>query len=183
MKTLDSFLYRNVIRILFFVVNLVALYLLLRGHNLPGGGFIGGLVSAISLVLLGIALGVGEIYRITRTAPARIAFAGLALATASGCIPLIYGDPFLQQYNTYWTIPLVGKLAVGTTLVFDAGVFLVVVGICTKIIFVLAQSTGGMNAMVREEEAAYSSSIEVPIESSTAAMPADDIPKEGPAEI
>lgn len=183
MKTLDSFLYCNVVRVLFFIINLVAIYLLLRGHNLPGGGFVGGLVSAISLVLLGIALGVEEIYRITRTAPARVAFVGLALATASSCIPFVFGDPFLQQYNTYWQIPLLGKIAVGTTLFFDTGVFLVVVGICTKIFFVLAQSTGGMNAMVREEEAAYSSPVEVPIESSTASLPGEDLHKEGPAEI
>lgn len=168
MRQLDSFLYTNVIRVLFFIFNLVALYLLLRGHYLPGGGFIGGLVSAISLVLLGIALGVEEIYRITRAAPARIAFAGLALSTLSGIIPVIFGDPFLTHYNTYWTLPLLGKTAVGTTLLFDTGVFLVVVGICTKIIFVLTQSTSGMNAIVRQEEAAYSSILESPIESDPA---------------
>jgi len=164
MRKLDSFLYTNVIRVLFFIVNLVAIYLLLRGHNLPGGGFIGGLVSAISFVLLGIALGVEEIYRITRVDPARIAFTGLTLSVMSALIPVFIGDPFMQQYNTYWTLPLLGKTAVGTPLLLDTGVFLVVVGICTKIIFVLTQSTSRINALVREEEAVYYSILESPIE-------------------
>ncbi len=61
-------------------------------------------------------------------------------------------------------MPLLGELHVGTPLLFDIGVFLVVVGVTCKIIFVLAKSTEGLRALVQEEEARYSSPRETPIE-------------------
>jgi multicomponent Na+:H+ antiporter subunit B len=166
MKGPESFIFRTMVRVAFFIINLLALYLLLRGHNLPGGGFIGGLATAISLVLLSLALGLEEMHRVLRFDPVRLAAAGLLLATLTGLLPLLAGRPFLEHFNAHFTrVPLLGELHVGTPLLFDIGVFLVVVGITTKIIFVLAKSTAGFRAMVQEEEARYSSPRETPIES------------------
>ncbi|MCX8157906.1 MAG: Na(+)/H(+) antiporter subunit B [Verrucomicrobiae bacterium] len=153
------------VRVAFFIINLLALYLLLRGHNYPGGGFIGGLAAAISLVLLSLALGLEEMHRVLRFDPVRLAAAGLLLATATGLLPVLAGRPFLEHFHAQWEhVPFLGKLHVGTPLLFDLGVFLVVVGVTTKIIFVLAKSTAGLRALVQDEEARYSSPRETPIE-------------------
>jgi len=166
MKGLDSYIFKTIVRFSFFVINVFAIYLLLRGHNLPGGGFIGGLASAISFLLLSLAIGVEELHRVMRVDPVRVAGAGLGLATATSAAPLVVGRPFLEHFNFHITAPLLGELHVGTPLVFDIGVFLVVVGVTCKIIFVLAKSTEGLRALVAEEESRYSSPRESPIEDS-----------------
>lgn len=164
MKGLDSYIFKTVVRFSFFVINVFAIYLLLRGHNLPGGGFIGGLASAISFLLLSLAVGVEDLHRVMRFDPVRVAGAGLGLATATSAAPLVVGKPFLEHFNFHVPLPLLGELHIGTPLVFDIGVFLVVVGVTCKIIFVLAKSTEGLRALVAEEEARYSSPRETPIE-------------------
>lgn len=165
MKGPDSYIFKTVVRFSFFIINILAVYLLLRGHNLPGGGFIGGLASAISLVLLGLALGLEEMHRVLRVDPVRVAVTGLLLATLTGTAPLVVSGSFLEHFHFHFTaVPLLGELHVGTPLLFDLGVFLVVVGVTCKIIFVLAKSTEGLRALVEAEEARYSSTRETPIE-------------------
>jgi multicomponent Na+:H+ antiporter subunit B len=164
MKAPDSYIFKSVVRFSFFVINVFAIYLLLRGHNLPGGGFIGGLAAAISFVLLSLAIGVEALHRLMRFDPVRVAVVGLLISAVTGTAPLLAGRPFLEHFNTHLHLPLLGELHVGTPLLFDIGVFLVVVGVTCKIIFVLAKSTEGLRALVHEEEARYSSPRETPIE-------------------
>ncbi|MDW8310796.1 MAG: MnhB domain-containing protein [Verrucomicrobiales bacterium] len=159
-----SFIFTSVAKALFFLLNLFALYLLLRGHHLPGGGFIAGLVTAISIVLLTLALGWEQIHRLLRLDPAWLAIAGLLLASGSGAAPLLWGRPFLEQFMVQVSVPWLGVVHVGTPLVFDAGVLLVVGGMTCKILFVLGKSTEGLRALVKEEEARYASPVEEPIE-------------------
>ena len=110
------------------VAGLFAVYLLLRGHNEPGGGFIAGLVTAASLVLMALAFG-AEWARENLTALIRPAFAvGLLLAAVAGLIAVVLGDPFLTHYHTYLPLPGEAKVHLSTTLLFDIGVYLVVVG-------------------------------------------------------
>lgn len=164
----QSYIFKAVVRFLFFLVNVFALYLLLRGHNLPGGGFIAGLATAISLILLSLAIGLEELHRVMRFDPMRLAAAGLAVATLTGATPLFLNRPFLEHFNFHFDdVPIIGELHVGTPLVFDVGVYLVVVGIACKIIFVLGKSTQRLRALVAEEEARYSSPVEQPIEEDT----------------
>jgi multicomponent Na+:H+ antiporter subunit B len=160
----DSYIFHMVVRFSFFIINIIAIYLLLRGHNLPGGGFIGGLATAISLVLLSLAIGVETMHRVLRFDPARLAATGLLVATATGAAPLVLGRPFMEHGQLHATLPLLGEIHAGTPLLFDIGVYLVVVGIATKIVFVLAKSTEGLRALVVEEEKRYSSALETPIE-------------------
>jgi multicomponent Na+:H+ antiporter subunit B len=161
----QSYIFERLARVVFFLVNMLALYLLLRGHNLPGGGFIAGLASAISLILLSLALGVVAMPRILRFDPVRLAAAGLLLAIATGAAPLVLGRPFLEHFHTHWpAVPLLGELHVGTPLLFDLGVYLLVVGITCKLIFVFSQSAQGLRALVAEEERRYSSPLEQPLE-------------------
>lgn len=161
----QSYIFKASVRLLFFVANIVALYLLLRGHNLPGGGFIAGLATAISIILLSMAIGLEEMHRLMRFDPMRVAAAGLFISLLTGMAPMVSGRPFLEHFDTHLhDLPLLGDLHLGTPLAFDVGVYLVVVGIVCKIIFVLGTSTQGMPALMAEEEARYSSPVERPIE-------------------
>jgi len=111
-----------------------AVYLLLRGHNLPGGGFIGGLILASALVL--------RVMVDARHAPKwdliALAGAGLLLALGSAVLPLFAGRPFFTGlwWGELW-LPVIGNLKLGTPLLFDTGVFLVVTGVGAKMLLVL----------------------------------------------
>jgi multisubunit Na+/H+ antiporter MnhB subunit len=160
-----SFIFQSAVRVLFFLINLFAIYLMLRGHNLPGGGFIGGLVTAISLVLLRLAFGLPRTFQILRADPVRIAAVGLLTAALTSAAPMLFGQAFLEHYQVHLHhVPLFGDLHVGTPLAFDFGVYLVVIGVTSKIIFVLGKSTQGYSALQPEEEPRYASPLEVPIE-------------------
>jgi multicomponent Na+:H+ antiporter subunit B len=160
-----SWIFTTVVRFAFFIINVFAFYLFLRGHNAPGGGFIAGLASAAALVLLSLALGVEALHRLIRVDPVRIAATGLLTAMLSGVAPMLFRHSFLTQFNWHLhDVPVFGKLHLGTPLVFDLGVYLVVIGITCKIIFVLAKSTQGLPGLVAEEERRYSSPLESPIE-------------------
>lgn len=161
----DSFIFRITIRYAFFFINFFSLYLLLRGHNFPGGGFIAGLVTAISLVLLSMAVGLKEINRIIRVDPVRVAAAGLLLASAAAGVPALFGRTFFEHAEVhFYNVPVYEELHLGTTLLFDTGVFLVVVGVVAKLMFVMMYSTQGHRAFVEEEERLYSSILEGQIE-------------------
>lgn len=173
MKGPESYIFKSVVRFSFFFINVFAVYLLLRGHNLPGGGFIGGLAAAISMVLLSLALGLTELHRVLRFDPARLAAVGLLIATLTGTAPVLFGRPFLEHFHLHFShVPLLGELHFGTPLAFDLGVFLVVIGVTCKTVFALAKSTEGLGALVREEEARYSSPVESPIDELIAEPPA-----------
>ena len=148
----------------FFLVNVFAVYLLLRGHNAPGGGFIGGLATAISLVLLMLAFGPERAVRFLPIEPIRLAAGGLLLAALSGWAPVFFGRPFLEQFTEYFNLPVLGKTALGTPLLFDTGVYLLVVGIGTKLGFTLANSTLLGRALSPEDQVRFSSPVEAPIE-------------------
>lgn len=176
MKGHPSYIFVTSTRLLFFVINLFAVYLMLRGHNLPGGGFIGGLVSAISLILLRLAVGLAETRRILRVDPVYVAAVGLLIAAGTSSAPMVFGRPFLEQFNVHLhDVPLLGDLHVGTPLAFDFGVFLVVVGVTVKILFALGLSAQGLPAFDEDETLRYSSPVETPVEDSTpdAAEPAE----------
>jgi multicomponent Na+:H+ antiporter subunit B len=164
MNAPHSFIFQALVRLVFFLINIFAFYLLLRGHNWPGGGFIAGLATAISLVLLSLGIGLHSLHHIIKVDPARIAFSGLIIAVVMGFAPMLFGHIFLQHFSFHFTTQIFGEVHVSTALLFDGGVYLVVVGITAKIIFVLAKSSQGFSALVREEQRRYSSTMEQPIE-------------------
>lgn len=116
---------------------LFSIFLLLRGHNEPGGGFVGGLVAAAAFSLYSIAFDVDRTRRLLRVNPRTLAGTGLLLALASGAIAWFDGKPFMTALWGEQTLPVLGKL--GTPLLFDIGVYLVVLGITLKIVFVLSE--------------------------------------------
>jgi len=111
---------------------LFSIFVLLRGHNEPGGGFIGGLIAASAFAIHGIAFGVPTVRRAMHFHPLAISGFGLLLATMSGLVSLGFGVPFLTGL---WTSPsLLGVYVdLSTVMVFDIGVYLVVVGSITSI--------------------------------------------------
>jgi multicomponent Na+:H+ antiporter subunit B len=116
---------------------LLSVYLLLTGHNDPGGGFVGGLVASAAFSLYAIAQGVGEARRILRVEPRVLIVIGLLTAMASGCIGLLVGRPFLTGIWGKIGLAVFGKP--GTPVLFDVGVYLTVIGVTLMIIFSLAE--------------------------------------------
>lgn len=124
-------------RILLPLLLLYSLFLLLRGHNEPGGGFVGGLVAATGFSLYALAYGVTAARRMVRLAPHTLVSAGLLVATASGCISLFADRPFLTGLWIGERLPVVGSF--GTPLLFDTGVYLTVAGMALLIVFSLLE--------------------------------------------
>ncbi|OYX29063.1 MAG: cation:proton antiporter [Hydrogenophilales bacterium 32-62-9] len=115
-------------RLLLPLALLVAVFILLRGHNQPGGGFIAGLVTAVALIVQYLAHGGAWMReRLSSTMQPLIA-AGLALATLTGLASWAYGYPFLTSTFGHLNWPLVGEFELASAMAFDLGVFLVVVG-------------------------------------------------------
>jgi multicomponent Na+:H+ antiporter subunit B len=116
----------------------LSVYLLLRGHNLPGGGFIGGLVLASALVLRTMV----DSKREPKIDLITLSGVGLLVALASAALPLLTGRTFFTGLwgGEIW-LPAIGKLKLGTPLLFDIGVFIVVTAVAAKLLLVLmAQS-------------------------------------------
>jgi multicomponent K+:H+ antiporter subunit A len=107
---------------------LFSLFLLLRGHNLPGGGFIAGLMAAVALILHYVASGTEWTEARLRIRYQPVIATGLLAAFATGLGALVFGYPFLSATFTYVHLPLVGELELATAMFFDLGVFLTVIG-------------------------------------------------------
>jgi multisubunit Na+/H+ antiporter MnhB subunit len=133
-----SLILERVARGLIPVATLFALYLLWRGHNLPGGGFIAGLVTAGALMLQALAFGIDQtrshLFRALRAAP----WVGVAIAMVSGLTATLAGDAFLRQYHTHF---YVGEhdIHLSTALTFDIGVYLGVVGVVATLAHLFAE--------------------------------------------
>lgn len=112
-------------------------FLLLRGHNEPGGGFVGGLVAAAAYALFFIANGVQEAQKLLKAEPIILIAFGLFFAIISALPSLFLGKNFMSGLWLDTDFPVIGKI--GTPIVFDVGVYLLVLGIALKIIFSLAE--------------------------------------------
>jgi multicomponent Na+:H+ antiporter subunit B len=132
-----SIIFASASKYLLPLLLLFSFYILLRGHNDPGGGFIGGLVAAAAYSLFTIANGVQSARLALGVQPSKLIAFGLLFAGASGLIPLFYGMPFMTGMWPDIIIPGIGKLS--TPLLFDTGVYLVVIGVILIIIFSLAE--------------------------------------------
>ena len=134
---MTSSILQTAARLLMPLLLLFALFLLLRGHNQPGGGFVGGLVVAASFVLYTIAFGVRAARRALLVQPSRLLGIGLLVALGSGLPGAIAGRPFM---TSIWTKVGSTGIDIGTPLVFDIGVFLAVIGVVLTIVFTLAEA-------------------------------------------
>lgn len=126
---MNSLILSTISRLLVGLMLLFSLFLLWRGHNEPGGGFIGGLVAAAGLIVYGLAEGPALMRKLLRVDPRMLVLVGLLLAIVSGILPLLQNSAFLTGLWLFIGATETDKgLALGTPLLFDIGVYLVVVG-------------------------------------------------------
>lgn len=125
---MNTLIFRTIAPLLTVVMLVFSVFVLLRGHNEPGGGFIGGLVAAAALAIYGIAMGADAARRALRVDPMGLAGAGLVLAALSGLLSLPFELPFLTGLWGDWL-----GVKVSTPMVFDIGVFLVVFGVLSAL--------------------------------------------------
>jgi multicomponent K+:H+ antiporter subunit A len=123
---------------------LYSLYILLRGHNLPGGGFIAGLITAIALIIQYIAVGQEQAEKLIHARQGRLyeywIGGGLTIAGLTGMGALFWNKPFLTSAYFYIELPLLGKIPIASAMLFDIGVFFTVAGAALLLISVLGDS-------------------------------------------
>jgi multicomponent Na+:H+ antiporter subunit B len=136
---MSSLILRTAARYLMVLLLLFSVFLLARGHNQPGGGFAGGLVAAAAFVLYGLAYGVAAARAALRAAPHALIGVGLLTALTAGLLPVLAGRPLLTGLWGYLPMPGGKRLDVGTPLLFDAGVYLAVLGVTLTILLALAE--------------------------------------------
>ena len=119
------------------LVLVFSVFALLRGHNEPGGGFVGGLLGAAAFALWALAFGVDAARQKLRAEPRALVAAGLAVALAAGLAGPAAGLPFLGALWPAFSLPVLGKL--GTPVIFDVGVYLAVLGVALTFFFTLME--------------------------------------------
>ncbi len=137
---MPSLILKTATRLLVGLILTFAVYLLLRGHNAPGGGFSAALVAGTGFALFAIAEGPAVVRRAIRIAPQKIAMAGLGLAILSGLAGTLSGQPFLTGIWWIWQSARPYEIAIGTPLFFDIGVFLAVLGTLLTLILALEEN-------------------------------------------
>jgi multicomponent K+:H+ antiporter subunit A len=126
-------------RLLLPLALLVAIFVLLRGHNLPGGGFIAGLITAVALITQYLANGISWTRSRMSSKLHPMIGIGLLLATATGLGSWAFGYPFLTSAFSHLHWPLVGEFEIASAMLFDLGVYLVVVGVTLVILLRLGR--------------------------------------------
>jgi multicomponent K+:H+ antiporter subunit A len=129
------------VRLLLPLSWVVAAYLLLRGHNEPGGGFIAGLVVAIGFIMQYMVAGTLWVEAHMKLRPPRWISLGLLLAVATGAGAIVLAYPFLTTHTAHFHLPIFGEVHVPSAMFFDLGVFAVVVGATMLIITALAHQS------------------------------------------
>ena len=138
---MNTVIFRTAAPALVALMMVFSVFVLLRGHNEPGGGFIGGLIGASGIAIYGIACGVAEVRKAIRIHPITLAGFGVVLAALSGLLSLFAGHPFLTGL---WLILDIqgGEVPLSTPMLFDIGVYAVVVGTVAAIALALESGDG-----------------------------------------
>jgi multicomponent Na+:H+ antiporter subunit B len=138
---MNSFILRTAARALLPLLLLFSVFLFLRGHNEPGGGFVAGLMAAAAWSLYAIAYGPHVARRALQVDPRLFIGSGLLAVLASGTIGLLLGKPFLTGLWGSLDVPIFGKMELGSPILFDLGVYVGVIGVTLTAIFALAEVT------------------------------------------
>lgn len=130
----NDLILRTTTSIIVFILLGFSIYLLLAGHNSPGGGFIGGLMTASAILLLYISYGSKAIEKILPINYRLLIPIGLLLALGTGIGSFFFNVPFLSQTYGYVDVPFFGELELATAMLFDMGVYITVLGVTLTII-------------------------------------------------
>ncbi len=129
-----SIIFEVVTRLTFHTMIVFSLFLLFSGHNNPGGGFAGGLVAGLALMVRYLAAGRYELDEAAPVDAGLVLGLGLVVATGTGLMSLLFGGDFLQSAVIDLTLPLLGEIHLVTSIFFDIGVYLVVVGLMLDVL-------------------------------------------------
>jgi multicomponent K+:H+ antiporter subunit A len=130
-----------IMRLLFPVICVTAIFLLLRGHDLPGGGFVAGLMMSVAVLLQYMAGGTRWVEDHLRVHPLRWMGLGLLLAAGTGMGAIVVGRPFLTSYFAYADLGWLGRLPVASAMLFDIGVFTLVFGATVLMLIAIAHQS------------------------------------------
>lgn len=108
---------------------LFSVFLLVTGHDVPGGGFAGGLIASAALLLVFLAFGARGLKRALPLDPEALTGVGLAAAILAGIVGLVFNDTFLTYTYASAELPLIGDVKISTLLLFDVGVYILVIGL------------------------------------------------------
>jgi multicomponent K+:H+ antiporter subunit A len=120
---------------------LVSVYIFFRGHNLPGGGFVAGLITAIAIILQYVAQGVDWVKQRLTLEYHRLVAAGVLISSLTGAASWLFERPFLTSWFDYFQLPLLGEIELASAIAFDLGVYLTVVGSTLMILANLGKMT------------------------------------------
>jgi multicomponent Na+:H+ antiporter subunit B len=137
---MQSLILRTAGHFLLPLLLLFSLFLLFRGHNEPGGGFIAGLVAAAAVVLYLFSMDIASARRVLRVDPRSLLGGGMALAVLSGVPGIFRGQPFFTAQWWELAVPGGAKIKLSSVLLFDIGVYLVVIGAVLTIMLTLAEA-------------------------------------------
>ena len=137
---MQSLILRTAGHFLLPLLLLFSLFLLFRGHNEPGGGFIAGLVAAAAVVLYLFSMDIASARQVLRVDPRSLLGSGMSLAVLSGVPGVFRGQPFFTAQWWEVTVPGIGMVKLSSVLLFDIGVYLVVVGAVLTIMLTLAEA-------------------------------------------
>lgn len=139
-KTNDLIL-RTTASLIAFILLGFAVYLLLAGHNSPGGGFVGGLMTSGAILLMNMAYGFNVVRKVLPINFVNLIPIGLAVAVGTSVGSFLFQQPFLSHTYGYFRFPIFGEIELATAMIFDLGVYLTVVGVMMTIILSIANDT------------------------------------------
>ncbi|PRZ43021.1 multisubunit sodium/proton antiporter MrpA subunit /multisubunit sodium/proton antiporter MrpB subunit [Antricoccus suffuscus] len=143
-----SVIFEVVTRLVFHIMIAFSLFLVFSGHNAPGGGFAGGLVAGLALLVRYLAGGRSELDEAVPIDAGLLLGIGLLISVVSSLAPLLFGGTVLQSTSLDFTLPIYGDVHIVTSLFFDIGVYLIVIGLALDI----ARSLGaGIDRHVEQE--------------------------------
>ncbi|WP_444924184.1 Na+/H+ antiporter subunit B [Microbulbifer sp. DLAB2-AF] len=138
---MNSLILQTATRVLVALILLFSIYMLLRGHNYPGGGFIAGLIAASAFALFAIAWGMESAQSALKIPPSTLAVSGVLIAAVSGMLGLFSGEaPFSGQWLQITGGKNTGGITISNVLIFDIGVYFTVLGAVLTLIFALEES-------------------------------------------
>ncbi|WP_216829001.1 Na(+)/H(+) antiporter subunit B [Alkalihalobacterium elongatum] len=135
----NNVMLHTITRIVTFTILAFSVYLFFAGHNNPGGGFIGGLMTASALLLMYLGFDMKSVKKAIPFNFTHMIAVGLLISIFTGLGSIGLGFPFLTQFDRYVTVPFLGEFHLTTALPFDLGIYLVVVGIALLIILTIAE--------------------------------------------
>jgi multicomponent Na+:H+ antiporter subunit A len=122
------------VQVIFLAVLMASVYLLVAGHNHPGGGFVGGLVASAGIAMRYVTGGIDDVRRLARLKPWTILGSGVLVVIATAAVPMLWGREVLDSLKGDVDLPVFGHVAFSSVLVFDFGVYLVVVGLTLMVL-------------------------------------------------